>query len=360
MSRKRLYWMIPIGALIILAAWLLIVKTSEALASGRSVGYWLDRLPSEASGGLLPAGHPLARAGPEIAPSLIAAINRDYAARDLLVRSGRFLPPFLRKYLPSEHTPAWEIREVAAFRLGLMGGAASNAVPALIDLLNKPVAYAGDKGRVIQALGDIGPPAKQAIPVLVSNLNDKSEWIRMTAACSLLQIGIVPSEAAPALKRNLGDTGYVAALMAVALLAVQKDVESLLRVELMLRAGGDGNTRAHAAAALAFLPELPDGLKPILNQMLDENDASVRQGAAIALARPRAEKLQRITEVLIEGLRDGQFQIRCAQALGRMGPEGAAARSELERAQGYVLGIVAQDALARISTVRIERSRGNE
>src|SRR4051812_28327788 len=117
MSRKRSFLFIAVAALIVSAAWLLIGHRAEPLVSGKPVAYWLDRLPSDASSGLLPADNPLAKAGPEIGPSLIAAINRSYAARDFIAVRQRFLPPFLRKYLPNQHTPAWEIRQVAAFRL---------------------------------------------------------------------------------------------------------------------------------------------------------------------------------------------------------------------------------------------------
>jgi HEAT repeat protein len=354
MRMKRKWWLIVLAGLSVSGAWLLSQHQPEPLVSGKPVAYWLDRLPRDASDGLLPADHPLAKAGPEIVPPLIAAINRSYTARDFIDRCKRLLPPSLGKHLAVQRTPAWLIRETAAFRLGLMGAAASNAVPSLISILTKPPTYVADPGRVIQALGDIGPPARQAVPVLVDKLNDQSEWIRFTAANSLLQIGTVPSEAVPALKRNLRDTGYVAANMAVALLAAQNTAESLSRVELMLTIEGDGNTRPHVAAALAFLPELPEKLKPIMTRMLDDNDASVRQGAAIGLARPRAENLTRIVEVLIEGLKNGQFQIRCAQALGKIGPEAAASKPELERAQGYVLRIAAQDALKRVSSVLSE------
>ena len=351
---KRKYLLPAVGALIILAGWRWSQRPPKPLVSGKSVAYWLDSLPAGGMNGLLPAENPLVRAGPEIVPSLIDSIDRSYAQRDFIGRYGGILPPFLRKYLPKQRPSGAEIRQTAAFRLGLLGSAASNSVPTLVALLGKPSNYIEDKGRVIQALGFIGAPAKQAVPVLVQNLDDKNEWIRMTSASSLLQIGIVPPEAIPALKRNLSDPGHMAALMAVALLAAQQSPEALSRVELMLTKKGDGNTQAHAAAALAFVKDAPNELKVILTRMMDEDDPSVRQGAAIGLAKPHAENLGRIIEVLLEGLQKGQFQIRCAQALGEIGPGAVAARPELEHAEGYVLGIAARDALAKVSRVSIE------
>jgi len=315
------------------------------------VAYWLDKVPAGLPDALLPADNPLVRAGPEIIPALLAAIHKSYGGRDFINRFRGYIPPFLQKRVGEQRPPAWQIRSLAAFRLGLMGSAASNAVPTLVGLLSKPSTYIGDKGRVIQALGFIGPSAEQAVPVLVENLDDQNEWILMTAAYSLLQIGTVPPEAIPTLKRNLSDRksqAHVAALMAVALLAAEGTPETVSRVELMLTAKGDRNAREAVAADLSFLSSVPDELKPILTRMLDEEDASVRQGAALGLARPHADNLPRIIQVLVEGLENGQFQSRCARALGRIGPDAAVARRELENAQGYVLGIAARDALARI------------
>jgi HEAT repeat protein len=241
------------------------------------------------------------------------------------------------------------IREVAAFRLGLFGPAASNAVPTLINLLKEPTSYNGDKGRVIQALGFIGAPAQHAVPFLVDSLSDSNQWIQMTAAYSLLQIGTVPVTAIPALKRNLSDPGHIAALMAVALLAAEQSPEAHSRVESMLTSRGDGNTQAHVAAALTFVKDVPDNLKAILRRMLQDEDASVPQGAAIGLAKPHADNLDQIIQVLVEGLKQGQFQIRCAQALGKIGPEAASAGPKLEQAKGYVLGIAAREAQAKVS-----------
>ena len=359
MTRKRLHRALAIVATAVLIAFIgrqLRARGPAPLVSGKPVAYWLENLPPEAQAALLPADHPLAQAGPEIIPSLIDAIEKGYATRDFINRHRGQLPQFLHKCLPKQSTPGYEIRQVAAFRLGLFGPVASNAVPTLIELLKKPDTYVGNKGRVIQALGFIGPPAKQAVPFLVDGLRDQNQWIRQTAAYSLLQIGTVPPVAIPALRRNLGDTGYVAASMAAALWVAEHSPEALSRIRSMLIAKGDRNTRAHAAAALAFLSELPPELNPILARMMDEDDPSVRQGAALGLARPHAENLDRIIEVLVEGLRNGQFQIRCAEALGRIGPAAAVSKPSLEQATGYVLRIAAKDALAKVSIQSIEQT----
>jgi HEAT repeat protein len=243
------------------------------------------------------------------------------------------------------------IIDVAAFRLGQFGPAASKAVPPLIRLLKKSK-Y--DNGRVIQALGDIGPPAKKAAPVIAEALSDRNDWVRMTAAYSLLQIHMVPKEAIPALEKNLKCAGYIAAVMAVAIWSAEPSPEALSRIQSMLTNAGDRETAAHTAAALGLLPELPQELLPILTGMLDEHNPGARQGAALALARPSAKNAKRIVEVLIEGVNKGEFSSRCAEALGNMGSDAIPAKSALLKAQqyppgqGYVLSNMAARAFAKI------------
>jgi hypothetical protein len=349
MNRQRLCWVLSLLPLIAFTSWQLARDQPRPSILGQSVTYWLANLPIETHQALLPEDDPLAQAGPEVIPLLVEALEKSYSVRDFLNRHRGILPQVLQKRLPNRTAPGQVIRAVAAFRLGQFGSSASNAVPSLIALLRKPPDYVRDKGRVIQALGFIGPPANQAVPVLVESLKDTSKWIRHTAAYSLLQIGVVPAAAIPALKRNLEDTGHVAALMATALLAAESSPDAISRIESMLSSVDQNkHTREHVAAALGFLKEVPDELKPILTRMMEEDDRSVRQGAAIGLAAPHATNLDRIIEVLVEGLKQGQFQIQCAEALGRIGAEAARARPELEQAPGYVLKNAAARALAKI------------
>lgn len=344
--------LVAVGVLVTSAVWLRGRSEAIPLVFGKPVSYWLDQRPLDDGSVSLQADNPLVQAGPEIIPSLISSIHRSYAGRDFINRFLGYFPPPYRKYFGARPPSGGLIRETAALRLGLMGSAASNAVPALLDLLKKPPSYFRENGRVIQALGLIGPSARQAVPMLVDSLDDKSDFIPMFAAYSLLRIGTVPLAASPALKRHLNDNRYVAALMAVALIAVNETPEAVLRVESMLVLKQDRYAQAHVAATLGLLRDVPDRLKPVLARMLEDQDANVRQGAAIGLARPEAENLSRIIEVLVEGLNngqfDGQFQIQCAQALGRIGSAAQEAVPELKRAQGYMLGIAARDALRRI------------
>jgi hypothetical protein len=83
-----------------------------------------------------------------------------------------------------------------------MGEAASNAVPTLVELLkfHRKYSFDGDRARIIQALGFIGPRASEAAPSLVRELQNPSDWVKRTTARTLLQMGTVPSTSTLALR----------------------------------------------------------------------------------------------------------------------------------------------------------------
>ena len=161
-------------------------------------------MPSPGEGALLPKENSLTRAGPEIIPDLLAAIERRYATREVIKRYSRFIPGPFHKPFGEDLPSGSEVHGYAAYRLGLMGEAASNAVPTLLELLkfHRRFSFDGDRARMIQALGFIGPPAREAAPSLVKELQNPSDWVKRTTARTLLQMGTVPSEAVPFLKRK--------------------------------------------------------------------------------------------------------------------------------------------------------------
>jgi hypothetical protein len=352
MKRRWLYWIPSVAALVALVWWVFGGGQADPLVAGKPVNYWLQNLPPQIAADVILRGDsPLAQAGPEIIPSLITTIDRGSSDGGFLSEHPGWVPRFLREYIPKPKPENTLIIDVAAFRLGQFGPAASNAVPLLIELLKKPK-Y--EKGRVIQALGNIGPSAKKAAPLIEQALSDRNDWVRMTAAESLLQMRVVPKEAIPALEQNLKRTKFIAAPMAVAIWAAEPSPEALSRIQTMLTNTNDRDTAGDTAAALGLLTELPQELLPILTRMLDDDNSSARQGAALALARPPAKNAKRIVEVLVEGVNKGQFSIPCAEALGNMGSDAIPAKAALLKAQryppeqGYVLSNAAARSLSRI------------
>jgi len=93
------------------------------------------------------------------------------------------------------------VRESAAEALGEIGPDAKEAIPTLIDLLQDREAYV--RKSAANALGEIGPHAKEAVPALIIALGDEDSWVRVYAAEALGKIGV--KEAVPALIGALED-----------------------------------------------------------------------------------------------------------------------------------------------------------
>jgi HEAT repeat protein len=164
----------------------------------------------------------LAEMGPDAKPAaaaLIAALKND---KDLFVRrfaaqalgdigaDSKTAVPALASVLKEDDKK--ELVEAAVTSLGKMG---APAVPPLIDALkNKPAAPKKDKGakkapaatdptayvrtRAIEALGNIGPQAKPAVPALIDALHDSN--VRTEAAIALGNIGPNAKDAVSALR----------------------------------------------------------------------------------------------------------------------------------------------------------------
>ncbi len=141
------------------------------------------------------------------------------------------------------------VRGFAAWALGNLEGAAVEAVPALVAVIDKD-----DTATVVSAaLARIGPAAAQAVPALVKSLKDEDAGRRWRAARTLGRIGP-------------GAAGAVS------------DLEAALR---------DPNeaVRLHAARALGRIGEAARPAAAALQRATGDSDPSVRQEARGALER---------------------------------------------------------------------------
>ncbi len=146
-----------------------------------------------------------------------------------------------------------------------MGPRAEVALPELIKRLGRvappgaPYSM-GTTPRFVALIGDIGPPAKAAIPRLLDALRHEDAGVREEAAWALARIGQQPKEVVPALRRCLRDE--------------------------------DKRVRRRAANALgAFGPAAKSAL-PDLREAEKDPEWSVRLAAAVAiisLERPPGE-----------------------------------------------------------------------
>jgi HEAT repeat protein len=178
----------------------------EGSHDGRPASYWMAELKDEDAGRRKDAAAALGAIGPtarEAAPALAAALKDD----DDLVRMNAALALFKIGAADEEtvaalaaalEDPHLAVRADATLALRRAGPAAAAVAPALIKALQDPanrvpvaIFYTTSVAQVAaQILGDIGPPARDAIPVLAEIYADKrnDEALRKEAARALKKI----------------------------------------------------------------------------------------------------------------------------------------------------------------------------
>lgn len=96
------------------------------------------------------------------------------------------------------------MRTSAAQALGQIGPEAKTAVPALAELLKDAESYV--RSTAAGALGQIGPEAKGAVSGLIELLKDTESWVRSNALDTLGKIGPEAKPAVPALVKLLKES----------------------------------------------------------------------------------------------------------------------------------------------------------
>ena len=90
-----------------------------------------------------------------------------------------------------------QTRGAAAFALGELRTAATDAVPDLVKLVNDESIWV--RRNVVEALGTIGQANEQIVPALAQAVTDDADdQVRFTAGLSLARIGPDAAEAVPA------------------------------------------------------------------------------------------------------------------------------------------------------------------
>ena len=176
------------------------------------------------------AAFALGKIGPqtkEVVPALIQALKDDFGPRSAAATAlGEIGPdakdavPALVEALKDENI---NVRRYAAGALGQIGSNAKEAVSALVQALKDnndgvrryeetwlhPKKEDGPsrlRRSIVEALGRIGPEAKEAVPLIVRSLKDDYDPnVRVAAVEALGEIGSEATEAVPALVEALED-----------------------------------------------------------------------------------------------------------------------------------------------------------
>jgi HEAT repeat protein len=299
----------------------------------------------------------LERIGVAAVPAFIDLLDdpdrdvRAHAARGLLYLGPQAIEaaPALCAVLADEDV---NIRRTARYALVGMG---PEIIPQLIDVLRQDNLAA--KSQAAEALSDFGSVASDAVPALIEVVesNPKDKYLYGNAVHALGTMGSAAKEVLPLLRKTIEGRELTfreaEILLALARLAPH-DGETINTLTAAL-ACPDGSVRRAAIRgfgeigpdAIAFAPEL---IRLIGSDTYQMN----RADAAIALVRVKPDGKD-VIAVLIKALRDGSSYVRraAADALGEMGPaakEAIPAITEVLQDENDEAGYAAAKALAKI------------
>ncbi len=214
------------------------------------------------------------------------------------------------------------VRALAAGALGKTGRGAKGVVPALIGML-------GDKHREVRraaatGLGDIGQADEPVLNALIATLGkDPDSAVRVDAAQALGQLGPKAKSAVPALLRALKD-GDVQRYAAEALGRIGRSAVQPL-IDLAVR-GKSEAVRLGAIRGLGKLGPVAKSAVPVLLKCLRDKSADVRKATARALPEIKPVE-KKVIAALASRLGDKDMYVRtvAAGALGDVGPAASSA-----------------------------------
>lgn len=218
------------------------------------------------------------------------------------------------------------LRGAATLVLFLWGvatwAAAQDSLSKSIEALASP----DEKVRVqaIDALGRMGPGAKEAVKALTAQLNDKAPSVRAHAAFALQSIGPAAAEATESLIKAVSDPDAHVRRMAInALSHVQADPK--LAMAALGQALHDPDP-AVRVTALNALTSAGEAAVPTLTAALD--DQETRYWATLALGELGSQAKPAV-QGLIGALKDDRPEVRreVLMALGHIGPDASTAAS---------------------------------
>jgi HEAT repeat protein len=294
--------------------------------------------------------------GPRAVKALVAVVKN--AQTDVTIRQiaastalkigpeGPEAVPDLIDILQKEKTP--ELRKFAADSLAKIGPDAKDAVPALVKAVKDMDETVKDSAA--KALGKIG---KTAVPSLIKALESKDEQERLTAAEALGLIGPDAAAAAEVLNKLAADdaSNNVRQKATEALDKIGKSPVPTLIAKLK---DPDATKRTSAVEALGGLgPKAKEAVVALRAALMQEKEAAIRAKIVIALRDIGTEAARGALPELINALKDADLEVR-KQAVATItgyGPDAEAAvplLSEMLKDKDEGLRKDASDCLAKI------------
>lgn len=189
------------------------------------------------------------------------------------------------------------LKQAVIMTLGEIGPAAANAAPVLVDELTNETVHAS---YAATALGRIGVVNDDVLPALIDALSSESGFVRTQAARALREIGKDARPAIPALVKALEDDNYWVVDGALGVLAKTvrpDDAEVAAPAVLKLVRAGKRGTRARKAAEI--LPLFGKANSPYADDLIaiaedSKQNLNIRHQAVKALAGLGADHAQAV------------------------------------------------------------------
>jgi HEAT repeat protein len=239
----------------------------------------LQREPPSQNGhcrGCGAAAFALGRMMPESQSALLGLLRGDSptAARYAAAQLGRFpRPQVIAALIDALADPREHVWVAAAFALGKVGAPAADALGALRRQLGRddPVGAL----TVAVALEQIAPEATEAEPVMLDMLANDEPEIRKAAVAA---VGAL-------LERPAGGTGRGSGPPPGPVLARSRQLSRVIEKVVSLARDDDSEVRLEVMRCLGFVVEPSDSVLNVLEQALGDDDRSVENQAALALAK---------------------------------------------------------------------------
>lgn len=301
-KRTRISLVALAACALVICGWALLrPRAVDPIVDGRPLTSWLEGPPEAAD-------RALDKVGTNAIPTLL------WMLRQVDSPFKRHLAP-VRKYLFVIHmswTPAKTHNRSADLAFHRLGARAEPAVPALLEIYKEKRSLSSQQ-ETARSLGGIGPPAKAAIPVLISDLATTNDLLRIEIVRALGDFHAEPDLVVAALTNALNDPNPEVRIFACEALGnVGQEATPAVPAMLKLLLRPQPDLEWEAARAVWKIE--PPAIVPALTNWINGANPATRRAALGALLQitghalreehPMAKVLQETVPALERAMKD--------------------------------------------------------